>query len=226
MNTRRTAPRGRPPTITRVRLADAAIAMGLPKVSVVGVAAELGVTAKALYQHISGLDELKRLTAEQIFLRWPLPAVPVAETRRLEKYMLDFGDCMWALVEQHAGIAPYLLRRELLTPAMSEKMTAHQEALAAAFGLSLAQASWLVTTVAYYCVAVADTLLPFPSESTARAASQARPTAKADAEYRCGVQHWYARGTRALIVGVLSTLDQAATDEPQAHRLVGDGPPP
>ena len=43
--------RGRPPTITLERIADAGIAMGLPNLTFVGVAAALGVSHMALYKH-------------------------------------------------------------------------------------------------------------------------------------------------------------------------------
>lgn len=59
--------RGRPPSITRERLTDAGIALTLPKLTMVGVADQLGVSAMALYKHVSGLEALKELVAEEIF---------------------------------------------------------------------------------------------------------------------------------------------------------------
>ncbi|KQU52510.1 hypothetical protein ASG72_06130 [Bosea sp. Leaf344] len=50
METKRPAlPRGRPRTITRERIANAGIALGLPKITIVGIAAKLGISHMALY---------------------------------------------------------------------------------------------------------------------------------------------------------------------------------
>lgn len=58
METKRPAlPRGRPRTITRERIANAGIALGLPKITIVGIAAKLGISHMALYKHVPGRSE-------------------------------------------------------------------------------------------------------------------------------------------------------------------------
>lgn len=186
--------RGRPPTITRARLAEAGLQIGLPKVTILAVAAHLGVSAKALYKHVSGLEALKQLVAEEIFLRWTLPMPTASGPDSLEHFLTAFSDSMWELVERHPGIAPYMLREDHITPAMLAKMTAHQQEMERVCGISFAQSNWLLFIVAYFCVAVADTVLPINGE-------------KGTAPDRAGwVKLQYRMGARALVVGALATL--------------------
>lgn len=204
MNERTPAPaRGRPRTITRERLADAGIAMGLPNITILGIAAELGVSPKALYKHVSGLEELKRLVAEEIFLRWHLPVPTTGGHEGLENYMVTFSVSMWELVEEYPGIAPYMLREDMITPAMLAKMEAHQSDMARLYCISFAQSRWLFFTVAYFCVAVADTVLPLKVANDVPTPGAARVTR---------VEAQYALGARALIVGALVVLNEIEDD--------------
>jgi AcrR family transcriptional regulator len=81
----------------------------------VAIAAELGVSQVALYIYVSGLDALKALVAEEIFLRWLLPIPLRGDRADLKAYLTPFSLSMWDLVEAHAGIAPYMLRRDMIT---------------------------------------------------------------------------------------------------------------
>lgn len=65
--------RGRPRTITRKRIANAGIKIGLPNITFVGVAAAMGISHTALYKHVESIEELKHLVAEEIFSRWQIP---------------------------------------------------------------------------------------------------------------------------------------------------------
>ncbi|KAB8057063.1 TetR/AcrR family transcriptional regulator [Janthinobacterium sp. FT14W] len=150
-----TSPRpGRPASITRERIADAGIALGLPAMTFTGVAALLGVSHVALYKHVAHLAALKLLVAEEIFSRWQLPA-PGEDG--LENYLLRFSASLRALVKSHPGLAPYLLRRKATTPAMLARIDAHQAQVAHAYQLPKQRARWLLSTVALHCVALADT---------------------------------------------------------------------
>ncbi|MCA0851314.1 TetR/AcrR family transcriptional regulator [Salipiger thiooxidans] len=146
--------RGRPRTITRERIADAGIALGLDALTFVGVANRMGVTQMALYKHVSSLEELRTLVAEEAFLRWDLP--DPAEDADLETYLRRFSLSLWRLVHRHAGIAPYLLRRDWITDEMMRRTHDHQARVAERFDLSFATANQLVFSVAYHCCAVAD----------------------------------------------------------------------
>lgn len=188
-----TLPRpGRPPSITRARIADAGIAMGLPAMTFTGVAAVLGVSHVALYKHVAHLAALKLLVAEEIFARWELPAPGADE---LQNYLLRFSASLRALVKSHPGLAPYLLRRKATTPAMLARIDAHQAQVAHAYQLPKQRARWLLSTVAFHCVALADTVYAPAGEAWEDVDDQA-----IEAEFDLGM--------RALVIGVLAMPTQ------------------
>lgn len=179
---------GRPPSITRERIADAGIAMGLPAMTFTGVAALLGVSHVALYKHVAHLAALKLLVAEEIFVRWELPD---SGNEDLQNYLLRFSASLRQLVKLHPGLAPYLLRRKATTPAMLARIDAHQEQVAHAYALPKARARWLLSTVAFHCVALADTVY-----APAGDAWEEEDDAAIEAEFDLGM--------RALVVGALA----------------------
>ncbi|WP_300751423.1 TetR/AcrR family transcriptional regulator [Janthinobacterium sp.] len=163
MTTATPAPRpGRPRTITRERIADAGMAMGLPKLTFVGVAALLGVSHMALYKHVANLAALKLLVAEAIFMRWQLPDTGNDE---LEHFLLRFSASLRELVKSHQGLAPYLIRRKVATPGMLARIVAHQAEVARLYGISMERARWLLSTVAFHCIALADTVYAAEDEA-------------------------------------------------------------
>lgn len=184
-----TSPRpGRPPSITRERIADAGMAVGLPAMTFTGVATLLGVSHVALYKHVANLAALKLLVAEEIFVRWKLPATGNDD---LEGYLLRFSASLRALVKSHPGLAPYLLRRKATTPAMLARIDAHQAQVADSYRLPRERARWLLSTVAFHCVALADTVY-----APAGDAWEAEDDALIEAEFDLGM--------RALVVGALA----------------------
>lgn len=192
-------PRGRPPTITMDQIVQTGISMGLPKLTFVGVAAKLGVSHMALYNHVKGLNALKTLVAETIFMGWRLPE-PDGRLE-LSEHMHLLANTMWKLVDEHAGIAPYLLREDLITPAMMEKIQDHQQKLAITYGLTFAQSNWLSFTVTYHCIAIADTVLPVSNQADSKKSDHYITSENI-------ISDEYAMGIRALISGALSILNQ------------------
>jgi AcrR family transcriptional regulator len=69
MSNQTAAKRGRPPKISRSRVVDTAIEIGLDRFSMDDVAARLGVTTPALYTHVAGRDEVVRLGAATVIGR-------------------------------------------------------------------------------------------------------------------------------------------------------------
>lgn len=191
----KTASRGRPPTITRERIAQAGIDMGLLNITFVGLAAEMGVSHMALYKHVPSLKALKTLVAETLFLRWEAPAVSDEKDAGLKEYLERFVGALRELVTSNPGLTPYLLRRSASTSHISDKIMAHQQQVADVYGLSQDQACWLLSTVAFHCIAVADALYPWESEE-ARQADEAEVEAE------------FSQGMNALIVGALMILKQ------------------
>lgn len=192
----RPAGRGRPPTITRTRIADAGIAIGLPNITFVGLAAALGVSHMALYKHVPSLDELKRLVAEEIFSRWEIPRA--SGEQDLQPYLCGFAVSVREFVKAHPGVTPYVIRRLAATESMIAKIDGHQRHIAEAYALSREQARWALATVAFHGMAVADTVYSVAGREPGVAAERSAEEAEMEAELD--------QGMLALIVGVVAML--------------------
>lgn len=193
---KKATPRGRPPSITRERIADAGIEMTLPKVSIVGVAALLGVSHIGLYKHVANLVALRELVAEVIFERWQAPPLLTGQGAGLEADLMVFQRSLRDLVDRNPGLAPFLALHGAKTPQMVARIEAHQRAFADAHGLPSTHAAWLLSTVAYHCVALADTVYSrHPPVDSGRRSYDADA---AKAEFELGMQ--------ALIRGAVGML--------------------
>lgn len=195
----RPASRGRPPTITRERIADAGIDIGLPNITFVGVAAALGVSHMALYKHVPSLEELKHLVAEEIFNRWQIPLPSDGTRDGLREYLTVFSASVREFVKAYPGVTPYVIRRLAATQSMLAKIDGHQRHIAQAYGITKEQARWLLATVAFHCLAVADTVYSVAGREPAVDADRAVEEAEMEAELDQGI--------RALIVGALAMLE-------------------
>jgi len=203
------APRGRPPSITRERIADAGIAIGLPEITFVGVAEALGVSHMALYKHVPSLESLKHLVAEEIFTRWDFP--PLSEGRELADYLSDFVASLHALVKAHPGLPSYLMRQSAATQRMLDKIDAHHRAVSRAFAIPKKQASWLLSTIAFHCIAVADMI---HATSAAAPASETKATHTRDSAV---MEREFTRGMQALIIGALALLREGESNPTTKH---------
>ncbi|MCF3195541.1 MULTISPECIES: TetR/AcrR family transcriptional regulator [Pseudomonas] len=193
------ATRGRPRTITRERIVEAGIGIGLPGITFVGVAAALGVSHMALYKHVANLEALKNLVAEEIFTRWQIPRVDADQRGELKEYLTVFATSVRLFVKAHPGLTPYVIRRLAATQPMLAKIDEHQSHIAQVYGIAKEQARWLLATVAFHGIAVADTVYSVtgqPVEEAQRLAEEAEMEAELD------------RGMRALIVGALVLMDE------------------
>lgn len=197
-STQQPAPRmrGRPRTITRERIADAGIKIGLPNITFVGVAAELGVSHMALYKHVPSLAALKILVAEEIFGRWQIPPVSGGGSGELEAYLIEFSASIREFVKAHPGLMPYVIRRLAATQPMLAKIDQHQTRVAEAYGLSKGRAQWLLSTVAFHCMAVADTVYSVAGQEPMDDADRAAELSEMEAEL--------VQGMLALITGALA----------------------
>ncbi|HEL4110672.1 TPA: TetR/AcrR family transcriptional regulator [Stenotrophomonas maltophilia] len=185
-----TAPtRGRPPTITPERLADIGIRLGLPNLTMANVAAELAVTQAALYKRVANLEALKRLVAEAVFQRWQIPRASVDAPGGLEAYLMGFVESLCEVVKAHPGLPPYLLRRTVATAPMLEKIASHQAHVADVFGLPVDKARWLLATIAFYCIAGADTIYAIADDEEGQVITE------------------FKQGMRALVIGSLQLVE-------------------
>lgn len=195
------ATRGRPRTITRERIVEAGIEIGLPSITFVGVAAALGISHMALYKHVANLDALKSMVAEEIFTRWQIPRADAERRSGLKEYMIVFATSVRVFVKAHPGLTPYVIRRLAATQPMLAKIEEHQSHIAQVYGISKQHARWLLATVAFHGIAVADTVYSV----TGRGAEEAERAAE-EAEMEAEL----AQGMYALIVGALVLLEQDA----------------
>ena len=195
------ATRGRPRTITRERIVEAGIEIGLPSITFVGVAAALGISHMALYKHVANLDALKSMVAEEIFARWQIPRADAERRSGLKEYMIVFATSVRVFVKAHPGLTPYVIRRLAATQPMLAKIEEHQSHIAQVYGISKQHARWLLATVAFHGIAVADTVYSV----TGRGAEEAERAAE-EAEMEAEL----AQGMHALIVGALVLLEQDA----------------
>ena len=195
------ATRGRPRTITRERIVEAGIEIGLPSITFIGVAAALGVSHMALYKHVANLDALKSMVAEEIFTRWQIPRADADRRGGLKEYMIVFATSVRVFVKAHPGLTPYVIRRLAATQPMLAKIEEHQSHIAQVYGISKQHARWLLATVAFHGIAVADTVYSV----TGRGAEEAERAAE-EAEMEAEL----AQGMYALIVGALVLLEQDA----------------
>ncbi|WP_426811517.1 TetR/AcrR family transcriptional regulator [Pseudomonas sp. WOUb67] len=196
----RTPGRGRPRTITRERIADVSVVIGLPNLTFVGVAAALGVSHMALYKHVPNIEALKCLVAEEVFQRWQIPKADGDCAEGLQAYLTRFAASVQAFVKAHPGLTPYVIRRLAATEAMIDKINDHQAHIAQAYGLSLEQARWLLSTVAFHGFAVADTVYTVSGREPLLEADRAGEESEMEVELLEGMQ--------ALIVGALVMLEQ------------------
>lgn len=197
-STKQPATRGRPPTITRARIADAGIAVGLADITFVGVAARMGVSHMALYKHVASLDALKRLVAEEIFARWQIPLAGDTSPDGLQAYLTVFCTSVREFVKDNPGVTPYVIRRLAATPSMIAKIEKHQRHIAQAYGITREQARWLLATLAFHCMAAADTVYSVAGREPEVNAAREEEEAEMEAELNQGVQ--------ALIVGVVAMM--------------------
>ncbi|KAA0892596.1 TetR/AcrR family transcriptional regulator [Pusillimonas sp. ANT_WB101] len=196
------AARGRPPTITRERIANAGIQIGLPNITFVGVAAALGVSHMALYKHVSSLEALKHLVAEAIFTRWDLPRGEGNGDDGLKNYLITFTTSIREFVKAHPGLTPYVIRRLAATEPMLAKIREHQSYIACTYGISEEKSRWLLATVAFHCIAVSDTVYSVAGQE---------PTVKADrAAEEAEMETELIQGMQALIIGALIMLEEDA----------------
>lgn len=191
--------RGRPRTITHERIMNTGIEIGLLNITFVGVAAALGISHMALYKHIASLEELKYLIAEEIFLRWQIPVPKSPDQIELKEYLIIFMHSLRELVKSNPGFTPYLIRRMASTPSMVAKIESHHQVVAQAYGLTQNQSRWLNATIAFHCIAVADTIYSVTHKEPINEDHGQMEEAEMEAEFVQSMQ--------ALIIGILHILD-------------------
>ncbi|MBY4037195.1 hypothetical protein HQO38_16140 [Rhodococcus fascians] len=140
--------------VTPETMAEAGIALTLPKVTVKSVADALGVSIVAIYNNIDGPAALKALVAEEILRRWspPLPR----DDESMHDALLGLSSALRVLVLENPGIAEYLIG---LTPSSVDALRMAdtvQTRYRVRYELTSKQATWAVITVSEHALALAQ----------------------------------------------------------------------
>nr|VTO98554.1 Nucleoid occlusion factor SlmA [Mycobacterium riyadhense] len=96
---------GRPPLIGVDDIVRVGRELGMRRLSVNAVAAQLGVSATALYRHVESRWELERLVGESLLAELELREDPQED---VERHLLSFGMQLWHFAIDHPGLAAYL----------------------------------------------------------------------------------------------------------------------
>ncbi|MEZ5232208.1 MAG: TetR/AcrR family transcriptional regulator C-terminal domain-containing protein [Acidimicrobiales bacterium] len=106
---------GRPRSIDREKIVAAAHRLGLEKLTMRAVAAELGVTTQALYNHIGGRRELLVLLANDYSELFELDLDE--ETATWRGWLTEFARSLRTHLRTHSGLAASVVTQGPATPA-------------------------------------------------------------------------------------------------------------
>ncbi|MFE7337696.1 TetR/AcrR family transcriptional regulator [Streptomyces griseus] len=134
---------GRPPSLTRNAIAEAALAEGIAAFSMPGVAARLGVGHSTLYRYVDNRDELVRAAIDLVAERtlWPSAELPWREL------LCGFADALWGACEAFPGLDEVILTTPVAPRAMVDRLSGYGGALVGA-GLGNRDAAVAVDFVA------------------------------------------------------------------------------
>lgn len=96
---------GRPPLIAVDDVIRVGRELGMLRLSINAVAAQLKVSATALYRHVESRWALERLVGESLLAELELQDDP---SHDVEQHLLGFGLQLWHFTVDHPGLASYL----------------------------------------------------------------------------------------------------------------------
>lgn len=197
---------GRPRIVTDAAIIEAGVRITLPNVTVRAIAAELGVSEMSVYRRTGGLDALRLLIADGIVARADFT---VPDRDDPEDAIIDLAHQLRDFVLKHPGIAAHLADLGAEARGTLQRVEQAQTAFAARYGLTPAQASILVSTVAENAVALSA--LNLRSHREARnpgALDNATPTIRAGAAAAANLSpaERFSWSIRAAARGTMSML--------------------
>jgi len=102
--------RGRPAKLSNQQILDAACAIGLPDLTLGGVAKALGVSVAALYHYFKDKDELAEFVANTIIVDYPLPSDGTGDWFQ---WAHTFAYTQRAIYERFPGLAQVAVQRTI-----------------------------------------------------------------------------------------------------------------
>src|SRR5699024_7566280 len=112
---RRGRPVGRPPRISRGRVVDAVLEMGIDRATIAGVAERLGVDPSTLYGHVDSRDHMLAVAADAAVARARWPSEAEGDWRA---FLTAIADSLWRLYRDHPGLAVHLRGMQSIPPAL------------------------------------------------------------------------------------------------------------
>ncbi|GAA1386803.1 hypothetical protein GCM10009613_21370 [Pseudonocardia kongjuensis] len=91
---------GPKPRLTREEIVEAAVEVGVDRLSVVAVAERLGVAPGTLYRYVDGLEEIAAAAVELVFARTPLPP----SDRGWRAFLEDEAALAFDLLMRYSGL--------------------------------------------------------------------------------------------------------------------------
>lgn len=104
---------GRPAVISRDKLIETMIEVGVQSRQLKPVADRLGVTTSALYRHIDALDDLVRMATDELLKRHPIPEDNGEDWR---DWAFSLGIVLKEFFTAFPGLAEYTIGRSPLHP--------------------------------------------------------------------------------------------------------------
>ncbi|MGO2745351.1 TetR/AcrR family transcriptional regulator [Microbacterium sp.] len=213
----------RPRLVTEKRIVDAGIAITLPNVTVKSIAAQLGVSTVAVYNHVESADVLRRVVAEGIIDRHTPPA-PAG--RDLEEDILDLAFALRRFVHDYPGIGPYLAQIDATSQRGVARIDEVMTAYVRRHDLTPRYAAWLVSTVSEHAIALAELVHirggrpRNKPEAIAERADLTTLPAAVGTEAGLTPDDYFAWSIRAVIIGAITLLDTRPHPLP---RRAGEG---
>jgi hypothetical protein len=205
----------RPRLVTEERIVDAGIAVTLPNVTVKAIAAELGVSIVAVYNHVESAEALRRMVAEGIIDRHT-PPVPTGGD--LEEDLVNLAFALRRFVHDYPGIGPYLAQIDSTSRRGVARIDEVMTAYVRLHDLSPRHAAWLVSTVSEHAVALAELVhikggrpRDNPEAISGRADLTTLPAA-IGTEPGLTPDDYFSWSIRAVIIGAITLLSSPATD--------------
>ncbi len=141
---RRGRPVGRPPRISRGRVVDAVLEMGIDRATIAGVAERLGVDPSTLYGHVDSRDHMLAVAADAAVARARWPSEAEGDWRA---FLTAIADSLWRLYRDHPGLAVHLRGMQSIPPALMARSAQVVATLRERFGLDVFQAALVTDTV-------------------------------------------------------------------------------
>src|SRR5688572_9183589 len=110
---------GRPPSLTRARIARAALAEPLDRLSMPSVARRLGVSHSTLYRYVTSRDDLVLAALDLAVSEYAWPPADLDWRPLLEA----FADALWDFLERRPGTADAILTMAGVPPSVLTLMS-------------------------------------------------------------------------------------------------------